>query len=899
MPFTQLTPLDDQGVRSNRPSHEVKWRNLTNIIPRDGELRRRPGFSKPLGHDSLDLPTGQHGTVVAIGEIHNPGSSAEGRSGFEYTSETIRPDATDSNSGWTRQDGSTTTNIHLDVDDPGTPDEDSMKSSAQGSTVALSFGATAGTFDFYAGGILRGRARLNGENGIRATLNFYRTSVSAANLLGSVDIITSLAGDEGDPEWQEFQIPIDPGITLSNITIVTEYESGSAIVAETLLPTGNGDDTEWEDATDGGAGAFGDVDDFPLFNLSPVDQNGISPTAAGDKQGFTIEALEETYDSFTSIQFLFSGEKNSTNLVWTPQINLLYKRGGTEYTISSGVKIASSFNKWLLGIIDIDPAENNPFTGSPWVAADITAGQWILEAVDNAVNYKIDKVGMYVFGVATSEPGVFVDYLAIDVLEVDADAAADHLIAGKDAWFVTTTQYLQITTPNFNDVGGAVPAITSGPRPLDHTTLYGQVYVVNGVDDTRRYPTAGGIFEALSTNLNGANPITGRCVEAFADRILYGWVNENGTVTPERIAWSNFQNGGDHSGTSAGDLDLLDTPGGVLALGVLTEDSCTAVKEAGVYILRRTGNSLIPFIRDVIDFYTGIVAPRTLQTVVSPEGNTVQLWLGFSPAKGLNVFMFDGSQVRAIGDEIHKELRDDTNPMSLASNAFAEIDPQNAGYWLSVPTGDALLPTSGFFYSLRSGQWYPFDLEGFTTSCAGIWTLPEDTGFTLVTGGVPTLVVGTKMGYPFKADPTVSFDVTTDGGVDLLTEDVTGGRLKNHFSSTIETGDLGFAGSDGFQLNVICKRIYLVYKDTGTFTVDVSASRDGGVTFNTTKSYTLGGGDDESIHTVPLDIEPIEGRRIRFKLDFAQSNQQDETNYSEDFKLLEAWVEWEASGDQP
>ena len=106
MPFTQLTPLDDQGVRSNRPSHEVKWRNLTNIIPRDGELRRRPGLNKVLGHDSLDLPTGQHGTVVAIGEIHNPGSSAEGRSGFEYASETIRPDATDSNSGWTRQDGS-------------------------------------------------------------------------------------------------------------------------------------------------------------------------------------------------------------------------------------------------------------------------------------------------------------------------------------------------------------------------------------------------------------------------------------------------------------------------------------------------------------------------------------------------------------------------------------------------------------------------------------------------------------------------------------------------------------------------------------------------------------------------------------------------------------------------
>src|SRR3970040_602006 len=95
MPFTQLTPLDDQGLRSNRPANEVKWRTLTNVIARDGALRRRPGFVNPEGVRNENLPDNtQVGTTVVIAEINNPGSSAEGRSGYSYLAETIRSDAT-------------------------------------------------------------------------------------------------------------------------------------------------------------------------------------------------------------------------------------------------------------------------------------------------------------------------------------------------------------------------------------------------------------------------------------------------------------------------------------------------------------------------------------------------------------------------------------------------------------------------------------------------------------------------------------------------------------------------------------------------------------------------------------------------------------------------------------
>jgi len=909
MPFTQLTPLDDQGLRSSRPANEVKWRTLTNVIARDGALRRRPGFVNPKGVRNENLPDNtQVGTTVVIAEINNPGSSAEGRSGYSYVAETIRPDATGTNNGWFRNDGVTTTNLHLDIDETGTLDAAVIRTPTLGADVAIGFVDPVNSPDITVGRVLRGRARLLAINGTRAGLNFYAGSISDDNLIGTATISVS-ATDSGTSEWDNIQLQ---GV-WSDDEIIIQYVDGDISGVDMLLPNGNGDDTAWRDAEDLSTASFADFNESPwdLWDAPPAHQlNGVQPDPGpgglNDKQGFTFPAPNNTFSTINELVLLVGGNKVQ---LAEPKLDIIYKVGGVEYTLGSNVEI-SNFDSVYRAFDILAASPLNPATSLAWTTADITSGQFIFKYAGGGQNFVIDQTGLFIGGKLSSAPQVGIDYLAIDILQATADNNADDNVLGKSAIYVTTNNYFKLGTDAFGqailDVAGGTANITTGPVPLDHTILYGQLYVVNGIDDTRRYPTAGGVFEALSTNLDGANPITGRCVEAFADRIFYGWVNEDGTQTPERIAWSVFQNGGTHNGASAGDADLLDTPGGILALGVITEDTCTAVKEQGVYLLRRTGNSVIPFIRDVIDFHSGIVAPRTFQTVITPDGNTIQLWLGFSPAKGLNVFMFDGSQVRAVGDEIHKELRDDSNPMTIASNSFAEIDPQGAGYWLFVPEGEEILPTNGFFYSLRQGQWYRVTLPYFA-SCAGRWTIRDDSVTTsLALRGNDNMMIGTGQGIPFKTDYDVTFDVISPGEADddsiLPTdpaEDGIVGRFKEFITSTIETGDLAFAGPDGFPLHVIVHRIYIGYIDRGPFSVNVSASQDGGLTFNTANSFVLGGNADGSYDQFALDVGPLNGRRIRFKLEFEHVETDGASPVNEPFELTEAWVEWEPAGEAP
>ena len=40
MSVIKLSPLDKEGVRFDRPSHEVVWQKLTNILFKDGSLVR-------------------------------------------------------------------------------------------------------------------------------------------------------------------------------------------------------------------------------------------------------------------------------------------------------------------------------------------------------------------------------------------------------------------------------------------------------------------------------------------------------------------------------------------------------------------------------------------------------------------------------------------------------------------------------------------------------------------------------------------------------------------------------------------------------------------------------------------------------------------------------------------
>ena len=261
---------------------------------------------------------------------------------------------------------------------------------------------------------------------------------------------------------------------------------------------------------------------------------------------------------------------------------------------------------------------------------------------------------------------------------------------------------------------------TPGNVPLDWDVLYGQLYLVDGTS-TKRYPNSSNVYEALTANNNAGGIVTGRTVAAFADRILYGWVLDGTEETPERVAYSEIFNGGSHLVASgAGDFDLLDTPGGVVKLITLTEDVCAALKEVGIYSLRRTGNAAAPIIRDVIDFDTGCLAAMTAQRVNNQTGNPIILFFGFNKSYGYNIYAFDGTQVTPAGDGIQDILTDNVN-REHTRNSFAVLDPEAGLYWLFVARGTDIFPTGGVVMSIRTGAWSEFELP-FPVSSGGIWT---------------------------------------------------------------------------------------------------------------------------------------------------------------------------------
>lgn len=445
---------------------------------------------------------------------------------------------------------------------------------------------------------------------------------------------------------------------------------------------------------------------------------------------------------------------------------------------------------------------------------------------------------------------------------------------------------LQPEDLSIDDVTNSVPS-QSVPSiaPFDWAILYGQVYVVNGVDPTKRYPTAGSVFESLTANnADDATPITGRTVCAFADRILYGWVRDNTTYTPERVAYSQEFAGGTHSDPSAGDFDIIDSMGGIVALRPLNESLCFCGKERGIYALRRTGNSAYPIIVDPIDYETGCLSMYSALRVLL-KGQPSILFFGQNPTSGLNVFSFDGTSVRPVGDAINPMLEELANPWTNTV-AVAAIDPRTNSYVLYISPGRGIDRSVAFAMNLNSLAWTRWDLPYAIYSSAQ-WSMPSETALTYVIGsttlggaafsGLPTMVLGGRNNLPLRAHdlPYDTLTVHQNAG-QLPADDLPGHTFdteprpaqKSMFTSTIETGDLQLLDKTAGELQMVSYRLHLDYVNYGPVRLGVSASTDGGLSFTDETIHYMGTMDkDGATYHMFLDMEtPVNDRRIRFRI---------------------------------
>lgn len=930
-----LGPVDAEGLRFDRPASQRKWAKLQNISLRDGSWVPRPGFKSVGNLGEPWLPATEPSATIFIGEIQNPGDTAEGREGYTWSVETLRPDgSSDIIAGWS---GS-----HTDIDDT-VPDDGSttLSTSTEGAQKSITFGNLSGSYGPLLGYMVRGRAR-TAVDGEYATLNFYSRSGSTNVLIGSARIGATDAGSEVN-DWIEFGFFVGGNVhasgdcTLSStninaLNIVIELDSSGTFVAEHVLPAADGTHTEWVDTANGGVATYTDFLGKPhLVNGAEVgsELNYITSNGEGSRQSFTITP-NITFSSIDSVVLTAGFIKDAQ--ADEPNIQLTYwDSGGTEYPMTHRVgptaaSSTASSKRLKHGVYCQSVYTNdttNPADDAAWEQADLTGGEFGVKLVDGP-NVTVDSFSVDILGQTSGSGTVYVDYIAVEVVGATTSAPADGLVDFTRLWSTNKT-HMRLDRDYrsaVDNVTNSVPLSSSPPVLVaDSAVLYGQIYVVNGMDATRRYPNSSDVYEALTTNnADGATAITGRTIAAFADRILYGWVKDNTTVTPERIAYSKRYDGGTHADTttfSSGDFDLIDTPGGVEKLIVLNEDICVALKGQGVYALRQSGLAQAPIIPEPISYDVGIIAPATAKRMVDQDGTTVILFLGYSASFGYNVFRFDGATVIPIGDPVRPILRDDVSHCTLRL-AFAEVEPESGAYWLFVPYKGQLSPTRAFAYHPRGAVWTGPQEFPFNVTCAGIWHIatPHMSDATSTNDsllGSPKMIISGVRGIPLYGDFKFNADEQGQANDDQDFDDInlfqdfggnSGGAGKQNqvMTSIMETGDLVLPENR----HVLSYRLHVIYRcRTNAVHLLVDASEDGGVSWNTQIETWLGspnGGVDKSTRHDILDLTPLNSKFARYRLTFDPLITEDtEWHLAKEqlWQIDDMWLEAEVGGDDP
>ncbi len=285
-----LVPLDAPGIQLNRPSHEAKWRKLTNVAVKDGSLVPRVGF-KEIGEMSTNnFPSVAISSVLAITEVLNPGSSQTGRESWTPLVETLTPTgSSDIVAGWTNG-----TSGHLPIDEANPPDGNWISTGTIGSQKGLTWSNLVGSPSSILGIMIKGLARANVSGG-EVKLKIYNRVSSTNHAIGTVTITEGESSTETD-QWQFFSLysTINPATSkqytpteIDALELVVEFESGSSAMAELVVPTGDGNYTAWVDNKNGGAATVGDFNtDLMAWNSGKTSSlaNAAKTIAADERQ---------------------------------------------------------------------------------------------------------------------------------------------------------------------------------------------------------------------------------------------------------------------------------------------------------------------------------------------------------------------------------------------------------------------------------------------------------------------------------------------------------------------------------------------------------------------------------------------------------------------------------------
>lgn len=221
----------------------------------------------------------------------------------------------------------------------------------------------------------------------------------------------------------------------------------------------------------------------------------------------------------------------------------------------------------------------------------------------------------------------------------------------------------------------------------------------NGVDAIRKCSLTGN-----DASLGGTPP-KAKYMVSFGPYLVLGFITNDGSGNEygSRVQWCDTGDPEDWSGGNANSQDLVEDPGDITGMGMVTGGFITVHKANSIYTGQLVTTS------DVISFdlragVVGTVAGATIANLPTGE----QIYLGSD-----GIRLFDGATGVLVDSPVQDELRETMNP-AVAYKSQGLFVPELDEYWVCVATGSDTEPRTIYKYNYRTRQVYKDDREDLT-----------------------------------------------------------------------------------------------------------------------------------------------------------------------------------------
>ena len=288
----------------------------------------------------------------------------------------------------------------------------------------------------------------------------------------------------------------------------------------------------------------------------------------------------------------------------------------------------------------------------------------------------------------------FFTALGTDIYYWDSDNDKARVLEGTyspPAWQENTAYIVgDIVRPtNHNYSGYIYRCIQAGTSGSSETRTEDEEEVSMWKKDLSTEITDGGVkwigVGSLEIEGSSASTFRAQCIDLYKGFLFVANTEEDGTLYPYRVRWSQWQNprlwhnNDDGSGLS-GYVDVDDTDGKIVAIKRLG-DALYVYKERSIIAFTYTGGEDTVFSKEVITTKAGLISPEAI--VELPH---MHIFIGQD-----DVYMFDGNTCTPIGDPVKDWVYQNIKPDST-NKIF--------GYY-NEETGDV---TFSFYSTINEGD---------------------------------------------------------------------------------------------------------------------------------------------------------------------------------------------------